>query len=105
MLTTRYSSASTWQSPQGIATREILPRKPSEYFKRQCFISADPDETTLPGVMKVVGDDRFFWASDFPHPDHPPEYIPNIEARLAELDEKARSKLLGDNVRVAYSLV
>jgi predicted TIM-barrel fold metal-dependent hydrolase len=94
----------TWHSPQGILAREVMPEKPSHYFRRQCWISADPDETTLPGVIEVVGEDRFFWASDFPHPDHPPEYIPNIEARVAEMQEEPRNKLLGDNVRRAYGL-
>ena len=95
---------STWHSPQGAATRQILPEKPSEYFKRQCWISADPDERSLPGVMEVVGEDRFFWASDFPHPDHPPEYLPNLEQRVAGMSDSARSKLLGENVRHAYGL-
>ena len=54
--------------------------------------------------MEVVGEDRFFWASDFPHPDHPPDYIPNIEERVSRMNEAARSKLLGDNVRRAYGL-
>jgi predicted TIM-barrel fold metal-dependent hydrolase len=95
---------STWASPQGFVVREVLPEKPSHYFRRQCWISADPDETTLAGVMEVVGDDRFFWASDFPHPDHPPEYISNLEERAREMSEGARAKLLGDNVRSAYGL-
>ncbi len=59
---------------------------------------------TLPGVMDDVGSERFFWASDFPHPDHPPEYLANIEARVAQMDETARRNLLGDNVRRAYGL-
>jgi predicted TIM-barrel fold metal-dependent hydrolase len=95
---------STWASPQGLTVRKVLPEKPSHYFRRQCWISADPDETTLAGVMEVVGEDRFFWASDFPHPDHPPEYITNIEQRVAGMTEQARAKLLGDNVRQAYGL-
>ena len=72
----------TWESPQGNLARQVLPEKPGAYFRRQCWISADPDETALPGVMEVVGADRFFWASDFPHPDHPPEYIPNLEGLI-----------------------
>jgi predicted TIM-barrel fold metal-dependent hydrolase len=95
---------STWTSPQGALARELLPEKPSHYFGRQCWISADPDERSLAGVMEVVGEDRFFWASDFPHPDHPPEYIPNLEERLAGMSESMRTKLLGDNVREAYRL-
>ncbi len=95
---------STWHSPQGLGIREILPEPPSRYFRRHCSISADPDETTLPGVMAVVGPERFFWASDFPHPDHPPEYLQNIEARVEDMDEKSRQGLLGDNVRRLYRL-
>src|SRR5256885_7424774 len=43
--------------------------KPSFYFRRQCWISCDPDERSLVGVIPLVGERRFFWASDFPHPD------------------------------------
>ncbi|HUJ79003.1 MAG TPA: amidohydrolase family protein, partial [Nitrospiria bacterium] len=30
--------------------------KPTEYFKRQCMISVDPDEKTIPMVAELVGD-------------------------------------------------
>ena len=38
-----------YASPQGAPVRGIAPEKPSTYFKRQCWVSADPDETTLAG--------------------------------------------------------
>ena len=47
-----------------------LKDKPSEYFKRQCFVSGDPDEHAAAYTMDYVGSDRFMWASDYPHPDH-----------------------------------
>ena len=47
-----------------------LKEKPSNYFKRNVWISADPDEHSLPAMMQLCGDGQFFWASDFPHPDH-----------------------------------
>jgi len=31
-------------------------------FRRQCWISADPDEHTIPALAAVYGSDRFFWA-------------------------------------------
>jgi len=93
-----------YASPQGIAVRGRLAEKPSHYFKRQCWISADPDETTLAGMVQTIGEDRFFWASDFPHPDHPPDYIPELTRLIAELPESARAGLLGRNVREAYGL-
>ena len=62
------------------------------------------DETTLAAVMHVVGADRFFWASDFPHPDHPPEYIPEVTRIARALPESARAKFLGKNVLGVYGL-
>ncbi len=78
--------------------------RPSEYFRRQCWISGDPDERSLAGVVPFVGDDRFFWASDFPHPDHAPDYLPNLEELVALLPEAARPKILGESVRRCYRL-
>jgi len=91
-------------SPQGAVVRQVLPEKPSFYFRRQCWISADPDETTLAAIIPVVGEDRFFWASDFPHPDHPPEYIPGVTRIVRELPESARAGFLGGNALHAYRL-
>jgi predicted TIM-barrel fold metal-dependent hydrolase len=89
---------------QGEPVRRLMPEQPSHYFRRQCWISADPDEKSLAGVIPIVGQDRFFWASDFPHPDHPPDYLPEVERLLESLPESARQPLLGQNVRDAYGL-
>jgi predicted TIM-barrel fold metal-dependent hydrolase len=89
-------------SPQGIATRRRLPEPPSVWFRRQCWIAGDPDETALAAVIPHVGEDRFFWASDFPHPDHPPEYVPALERLVEALPASARAGLLGRNVLRAY---
>ncbi|HUH94122.1 MAG TPA: amidohydrolase family protein [Casimicrobiaceae bacterium] len=79
-----------------------LKEKPSVYFRRQCFISCDPDERTVPSLMELYGEDRFFWASDFPHPDHTGDYIEELGELAGKLPESNRRKLLGDNVRRAY---
>ena len=44
---------------------------PSEYFRRQCWISFDPDESMLGFTANspLCGADRIIWASDYPHPD------------------------------------
>lgn len=44
--------------------------KPSEYFKRQCWIGFEPGEPCLRQVIDMVGADRLLYGSDFPHPDH-----------------------------------
>lgn len=81
-----------------------LKEKPSTYFRRQCWISCDPDERTVASLMELYGEDRFFWASDFPHPDHTGDYIAELEELAGSLSESARGKLLGDNVRHAYGI-
>ncbi|MBF6560681.1 MAG: amidohydrolase family protein [Candidatus Binataceae bacterium] len=81
-----------------------IKRKPSEYFRRNVWISADPDEHSLPAMMQLCGEDRFFWASDFPHPDHTGDYMEELEELADKLPEPARAKMLGDNVRRAYNI-
>ena len=91
-----------YESPLGKSVP--LKNKPSEYFRRQCWISGDPDERSVAGVIPFVGEDRFFWASDFPHSDHPPEYIPNLIELVSLLPESARPGLLGKNVLACYNM-
>ncbi len=87
-----------------LGNRTALKRKPSEYFRRQCFISCDPDERTIPALMRLYGEDRFFWASDYPHPDHTGDYLQALEAMAGELPDAARARLLGANVRQAFGI-
>jgi hypothetical protein len=77
---------------------------PSVYFRRQCWISGDPDETSLAAIIPGVGADRFFWASDFPHPDHPPQYVPELTRLVHALPAEARVGFLGGNVLTAYGI-
>jgi predicted TIM-barrel fold metal-dependent hydrolase len=91
-----------YETPLGRNTG--LSEKPSTYFQRQCWISCDPDERTLAGVIPLVGEDKFFWASDFPHPDHAPRYLTELEELVELLPESARYKLMSDNVRAVYGL-
>ncbi len=79
-----------------------LREKPSHYFQRNCWVSADPDERALPAMVELCGADKFFWASDFPHPDHVGNYIEEVEEMAGKLPEPARSMVLGNNVTRVY---
>ena len=84
-----------------------LTQKPSEYFRRQCYISFDPDESTLAFTAnhKLVGADRIIWASDYPHPDAKfPGVVKELEEATAALDTAARAKVFGGNARALYHL-
>jgi len=52
----------------------------------------------------LCGSDRFFWATDFPHPDHTGNYIEDLEEFGNKLsDPQRRRDVLGDNVRRVYN--
>ena len=87
-----------------IGRRVPLREKPSAYFRRQCYVSCDPDETTIPALAELLGPDRFFWASDYPHPDHTADYLKSLEQLAARFPAPARARVLGGNVREAYGL-
>jgi predicted TIM-barrel fold metal-dependent hydrolase len=81
-----------------------MQRKPSETFRRQCFISGDPDETAAPLLIDHVGADCFMWATDYPHPDHPGTWAHALERFVAPLSRETRAKVLGENVARIYGL-
>src|SRR6266851_7668506 len=82
-----------------------LKETPSYYFKRQCYISADPDERTIAAMMQIVGEDKFFWATDYPHPDHPGNYLEELKGMIAPMNDSGRRGILGENVARAYQLM
>ena len=84
----------------------IAGEKPSasEYFRRQCFISGDPDETAAPYIIEHVGPDNFMWATDYPHPDHPHTWVDDLTVYAERLTPATRAKVLGDNVKRIYKL-
>jgi predicted TIM-barrel fold metal-dependent hydrolase len=86
-----------------IGTRVPLKHKPSDYFRERVWISCDPDERTIPALAERFGD-RFLWASDFPHADHTPEYINDLDELAGSFPEPARAAFLGDNARALFDL-
>ncbi|MBE3604734.1 amidohydrolase family protein [bacterium] len=88
-----------------IAQNVRLKEKPSYYFKERCFISADPDERTIAAMMQHVGENKFFWASDYPHPDHPGNYLEELAEMVKPMTESGRRGILGENVARAYNLL
>jgi hypothetical protein len=43
--------------------------KPSDYFKRQCWISVEPDEAPARYTIEEVGCDQLVFSTDYPHGD------------------------------------
>ncbi len=79
--------------------------KPSEYFARQCWISFEIDEPTLPALVPFVGEDRVIWGSDYPHHDATfPGAVKTLRDTIAPLPQSIQAKVLGENARTLYRL-
>jgi uncharacterized protein len=87
-----------------IGTRVPLQDKPSDYFRERVWISCDPDERMIPALAERYGD-RFLWASDFPHADHTPAYLADLEELAAAFPGGSRrERFLGDNARALFRI-
>lgn len=78
--------------------------KPSEYFYRQCLVSADPDESMTAQIVAHMGADYFVWASDYPHVDASFGVVAEMKERLAALPPADQQKVLGENAVRFYRL-
>jgi predicted TIM-barrel fold metal-dependent hydrolase len=87
-----------------IGTRVPLEHKPSDYFRERVWISCDPDERTIPALAARFGADRFMWASDFPHADHTPEYVTDLDELAGAFEPAERRQFLGDHARGLYRI-
>jgi predicted TIM-barrel fold metal-dependent hydrolase len=80
-----------------------LQHRPSDYFRSRVWVSCDPDERMIPALTDRYGD-RFMWASDFPHADHTPAYIDDLDELAGLLPSDRRRAFLGDNARALFGI-
>jgi predicted TIM-barrel fold metal-dependent hydrolase len=87
----------------GNAEHPDLRRPPSEYFEERFFVAARGDETTLPGVVELVGDENLLFNTDYPHPDGtwPWGVQSLIDQPLPKLSQR---KIFADNAVRAFAL-
>ena len=78
--------------------------KPSEYFRRQCFISIEPSEPLLAQVIEFIGTDNLIFGSDYPHMDHNPKIIKDLVELEESLSKETLQKILWDNPCRFYGL-
>jgi predicted TIM-barrel fold metal-dependent hydrolase len=72
-------------------------RRPSEYFRRQCWIAIEPGEAMLAASIEAIGKDRVVFGSDFPHVDHDPQIVAELFAPGSPLDTAQRQATLWEN--------
>lgn len=85
----------------GLQVAANVKMKPSEYFRRQCYVSMEV-EPYLGGLVKYIGEDRILFASDYPHPDHDPDMAAQIVEIESLVSKPVLKKILFDNPRRFY---
>jgi predicted TIM-barrel fold metal-dependent hydrolase len=79
--------------------------RPSEYFARQCAISFEVDERTLPSLLPFIGSERVVWGSDYPHHDATfPGAVESLRRTIAPLGVADQARVLGTNAARWYGL-
>jgi len=68
-----------------------LKTRPSELFKRNCWIAFEPVEHCLKPLVDYVGANKILWATDYPHPDG---FFPGAPAMVRKLIEGASQETI-----------
>lgn len=81
-----------------------LPKLPSEYFKRNIYLTFQDDWIAFK-MKHMVNIERLMWANDFPHSDSTWPWSQEILAEHTKgLTEEERNKICFDNVKALYDL-
>jgi predicted TIM-barrel fold metal-dependent hydrolase len=79
--------------------RGCIEARPSDYFKRQCWVSIEGDDP-VEQIAREIGIDRLVFGTDYPHVDHALDGMYGI---LGTLDEAGRRSILSDNPLGLYA--
>ena len=82
-----------------------LPMDPIEYWRRQCFVSTEPNDPGIKQVIDAVGDDNIVIATDFGHPEgrHYVRAVEEIQA-LPDVSDESKRKIMWDNALKLYPI-
>jgi predicted TIM-barrel fold metal-dependent hydrolase len=82
-----------------------LKTRPSELFRRNCWISFEPVEGSLKVLADYIGPHKIMWATDYPHPDG---FFPGapemVKKQLEGLSDETRRQVMGGGAKAFYGL-
>jgi predicted TIM-barrel fold metal-dependent hydrolase len=80
-----------------------LTMKPSEYFRRNCYLSVEADEEPARQYIEWFGDDNLVFSTDYPHGDS--KYPHSVEAfAKLPIPEASQIKIVGENWSRLYGV-
>jgi uncharacterized protein len=82
-----------------------LKRSPADYFRRQCFVSADPDDPFIKQTIEMIGDGNIVTATDFAHPEgRRYESAVKEMLELPQVSLESKRKIMWDNALRLYPI-
>lgn len=81
-----------------------LSMRPSELFRRNCWISFEPVEGSLDVLADYIGPNKILWATDYPHPDGFFPGAPQMIADRPGLSEATKHTILAESAKLFYGL-
>jgi predicted TIM-barrel fold metal-dependent hydrolase len=82
-----------------------LKTRPSELFRRNCWISFEPVEGSIAALADYIGPHKILWATDYPHRDG---FFPGapqmLTERLKGLSPETQREIMAGGAMQFYGL-
>lgn len=89
----------------GMPASGALPHKPSDYFRRNCFLGSSFPSPRQAESFREIGLDKCMWGSDYPHNEATSPYsIESIRHSFAGWSESDLRKVLAENAASVYHI-
>jgi len=87
----------------GASVREHVPRRPSEYWSRQCYLGASSMSRGDWPSIRVAGLDNAMWGSDYPHLEGTNPYtLESLRFTFAGIPHREVRRLLSETAAKVY---
>jgi predicted TIM-barrel fold metal-dependent hydrolase len=80
-----------------------LTMPPSEYFKRNCWVSVEADEEPVPHFISTFGDEKLLFSTDYPHGDSKYPHAVDAFDKLPISDE-SKARIVSTNWADLYKI-
>jgi predicted TIM-barrel fold metal-dependent hydrolase len=90
--------------PAGEREFPELTMSATDYFRRNCWISAECEDPFVADVIRWLGDDHIVYETDFPHPDskYPHATSTFLSLLPEQISADSKRKVLWDNAVDLY---
>ena len=82
----------------------ILTRKPSDYFRSNCYVGTEADESELKYTLDAFGDANVVFSTDYPHHDSEFPYATQEFLKMPDVSSESKKRILWDNCSRLYNI-